>query len=606
MTTLAKGDVLGIYDYAVLVTQVSKGSSPFEGNGLVKLPFAGNITVPVEFKGIKAKKGKDGTQGGCVWYVPTDLTEGYFQVKGSQQDAIVKEQEKLLADIYSELIDPQSFYGTFEEALAKYEAKRKEIEEKEARGEVVDKKDYQELVKYLHGVVQGGSDWKAKLVDYMGGDASDPAIKEILDDFDALKKELSDCEKCLVDNLSNPVTKPGGGGPSMPDFNNLGKQPCPKPQNLKKKVKALTAKVADYTNPDDTKNFVDILKLINAVNGIKNDQTDFTTYFKLPDYLTAPLDLFGRNIENKDRYSKEYCLKNVMLEDGHKYKKLCIKNKENGGDYKTFTQYKGSLLENSDKNGFKFLKSTAIDHSPYDAYTEFGRFEITTNAKDEGDLKNYLEGKVATGYKSPVGAVDINKLSFSENGIEFLKKQEGVITHVYNDAKGGNSKYCDEHDGHTNSDWFCTESNHYNGKNKNGDPILGKPTIGLGHLIKSQEELDQYCSVKKDIQLSKEECWKLFKAVDLPKYENPLKAAIDVPLTQTQYDALVSFVFNTGTNNLRTRGVIKLINSGNFSADDMTNAFMQWKSPPIVISRREDEINLFNNGKYTFKGIKNK
>jgi putative chitinase len=113
----------------------------------------------------------------------------------------------------------------------------------------------------------------------------------------------------------------------------------------------------------------------------------------LPDYLTAPLDLFGRNIENKDRYSKEYCLRNVMLEDGHKYKKLCIKNKENGGDYKTFTQYKGSLLENSNKDGFKFLKSTAIDHPPYDAYTEFGRFEITTNAKDEGDLKNYLEGK---------------------------------------------------------------------------------------------------------------------------------------------------------------------------------------------------------------------
>ncbi|MDI9866763.1 lysozyme [Flectobacillus longus] len=188
--------------------------------------------------------------------------------------------------------------------------------------------------------------------------------------------------------------------------------------------------------------------------------------------------------------------------------------------------------------------------------------------------------------------VDVTLLTLSTKGETFLKKQEAVITHVYNDAKGGRSKYCDEHEGHSTSEWFCEKSNHYYNE------ILGKPTIGLGHLITSQDELDLYCSQT----LSIDDCMKLFREKDLPRYETPLKNAVDVKLTQYQYDALVSFVFNTGTNNLKERGVIKNINSNSFDAEDMEKAFMQWKRPSIVVPRREDEINLFNNGKYTFRG----
>lgn len=61
-------------------------------------------------------------------------------------------------------------------------------------------------------------------------------------------------------------------------------------------------------------------------------------------------------------------------------------------------------------------------------------------------------------------------------------------------------------------------------------------------------------------------------------------------------------MFNTGTSNLRNRGVFKNINNGKATSINMEKALMQWKKPPIVIPRREDEINLFNNGKYTFNG----
>lgn len=47
LDALAVGDVLGIYDYAVLVT-ATNASSPFSGKGLVKLPFLDNLLMAVE------------------------------------------------------------------------------------------------------------------------------------------------------------------------------------------------------------------------------------------------------------------------------------------------------------------------------------------------------------------------------------------------------------------------------------------------------------------------------------------------------------------------------------------------------------------------------
>ncbi|SFQ35004.1 Phage-related lysozyme (muramidase), GH24 family, partial [Pseudarcicella hirudinis] len=235
--------------------------------------------------------------------------------------------------------------------------------------------------------------------------------------------------------------------------------------------------------------------------------------------------------------------------------------------------------------------------------TNSGNIVLNVNVLDKAEKDKKIEAvwgylgdgrvTISNKYVSPVGAVDVKNLQFSEMGIKFLQKQEAVITHVYNDAKGANSKYCDEHKTHKNEIWFCTESNHY------VDDLQGKPTIGLGHLIKDQKELDKYCTQT----MTMDDCMKLFEEEDLPKYETPLKNAIDVELSQYQYDALLSFVFNTGTNRLRDREIFKkYINKKDLDPDKIKYALDKWHTPSIVIPRRDDEINLFNNGIYTFRG----
>ncbi|MDI9873196.1 lysozyme [Flectobacillus rivi] len=231
----------------------------------------------------------------------------------------------------------------------------------------------------------------------------------------------------------------------------------------------------------------------------------------------------------------------------------------------------------------------------FDVSNSTNKFKIDIQDTEAKDVKIDAVWKyLGNSSIDPNLPVDVTLLTLSTKGETFLKKQEAVITHVYNDAKGGRSKYCDEHEGHSTSEWFCEKSNHYYNE------ILGKPTIGLGHLITSQDELDLYCSQT----LSIDDCMKLFREKDLPRYETPLKNAVDVKLTQYQYDALVSFVFNTGSGGLRDRGLFKkLINKGIFDEDKIRKEFEKWHQPTIVIPRRDDETELFINGKYTFRGI---
>jgi len=125
---------------------------------------------------------------------------------------------------------------------------------------------------------------------------------------------------------------------------------------------------------------------------------------------------------------------------------------------------------------------------------------------------------------------------------------------------------------------------------------MGKPTIGLGHLIKSQKELDSYCDNE---PINKDELWKLFLEMDAPKYDKIIKDAITIKLTPCQYDALFSFVFNTGTAGNKLKN---LINSGDFTSKQIKDAMMEWDTPSIVIERRKDEVKLITECEYTFRG----
>ncbi len=109
------------------------------------------------------------------------------------------------------------------------------------------------------------------------------------------------------------------------------------------------------------------------------------------------------------------------------------------------------------------------------------------------------------------------------------------------------------------------------------------PTIGIGHLIKPGEK---FPAVMTDAEV-----YALFR-YDLIRFESAINSAVKVPLTQNQYDALVSFAFNIGVSGFLGSSTLGLLNRGNnYSA--AAAAMMNWRTPPEIRHRRQSEIDLF-------------
>jgi lysozyme len=92
-------------------------------------------------------------------------------------------------------------------------------------------------------------------------------------------------------------------------------------------------------------------------------------------------------------------------------------------------------------------------------------------------------------------------------------------------------------------------------------------------------------------------------AVDVNIFENAINNLAQVQLTQEQFDALASFTFNVGQNNLRISNLLRDINNGNCDPDTITEDFLRFvrANGQVIqglVDRRNDEANLFNNGVY--------
>lgn len=117
------------------------------------------------------------------------------------------------------------------------------------------------------------------------------------------------------------------------------------------------------------------------------------------------------------------------------------------------------------------------------------------------------------------------------------------------------------------------------------------PTIGYGatyYLDGSKVKLS-------DPAISEADADRLLDKM-LLKYEQAVGRYTQVPLTQNQFDALVSFCYNVGAENLRTSTLLKKLNAKDYArAGDQ---FLRWnhgggKVLQGLVNRRNAERKLF-------------
>lgn len=111
------------------------------------------------------------------------------------------------------------------------------------------------------------------------------------------------------------------------------------------------------------------------------------------------------------------------------------------------------------------------------------------------------------------------------------------------------------------------------------------PTIGYGTTA----------GVKMGDTITKERAEDLLRA-DVKRFEDQVLRLVKVPLTQGQFDALVSFTYNLGAANLGNSTLLRLLNAGDYKG--AAAQFDRWtkaggKELPGLVKRRAAERALF-------------
>lgn len=155
-------------------------------------------------------------------------------------------------------------------------------------------------------------------------------------------------------------------------------------------------------------------------------------------------------------------------------------------------------------------------------------------------------------------------MKMSDHGLRLLETWEGCKLHAYNDA-------------------------------------AGLRTIGIGHLLTKSELSTRTLningqSVVWDHGITNQQALDLL-AQDVIPAESSVNGHVKVELSQNQFDALVSFAFNCGTNAFETSTLLKLLNLGEY--DKVPGQLLLWtkaggKRCDGLVTRRNNEIKLWN------------
>lgn len=141
----------------------------------------------------------------------------------------------------------------------------------------------------------------------------------------------------------------------------------------------------------------------------------------------------------------------------------------------------------------------------------------------------------------------------TNKGIEFIKNEEGFVDHTYFDE-------------------------------------AAIATIGYGHKLRSGESFVGSITHEKGEEILK---------ADVAWAEEAVEKKVTVPLTNNEFDALVSFTFNVGATAFADSTLLRLLNAGQYEAVPIQMNRWIWaggRISPVLTGRRKREGNLFMEG----------
>uniref|UniRef100_UPI00404857AD lysozyme n=5 Tax=Yoonia sp. TaxID=2212373 RepID=UPI00404857AD len=120
-------------------------------------------------------------------------------------------------------------------------------------------------------------------------------------------------------------------------------------------------------------------------------------------------------------------------------------------------------------------------------------------------------------------------------------------------------------------------------------------TFGIGHTVAagSPDPIGMPRGMPTDLDAAIREAFRLFRT-EIQTFEAEVRRAVMVPMAPHEFDALVSFHYNTG--GIARAKLTRHLNAGDREA--AARAFMGWRKPAAIIPRREAERDLFRHGRY--------
>jgi lysozyme len=176
-------------------------------------------------------------------------------------------------------------------------------------------------------------------------------------------------------------------------------------------------------------------------------------------------------------------------------------------------------------------------------------------------------------------------LSLSAKGLALIIRFEGYVGHPYDDLRSA-SRYKPI----TSSLGTPTVEVAY--PEWTGGAVRGTVTIGYGHTNLSGKPP----RIVPGLRMTEPEALRLLRRVLADVYERDVKRLVKAPLTQGEYDALVSFCYNVGAGNLGKSTLLRRLNAGDYEgARHQFGVWTRAKGQVLagLVKRRAAEADLF-------------